>query len=53
MLPSLTLSEHPHGEGAAAVDAGVSRAGHVAFVGLAVPINAASVVPAPALITVL
>lgn len=49
----LTLHENPHGIVAAAVDVGVSTAGHVAFIRLAVQVNITLVVSAPALITVL
>ena len=49
----LTLREDPHGVVPAAVDVGVSCASHVAAVRLAVPIDLASVIPAPALVTVL
>lgn len=56
-LPSpfcwLTLHENPHGIVATAVDVGVSTAGHVAVIRLAVPINITLIVSTPALVTVL
>lgn len=49
----LTPHENPHGIAATAVDVVVSSAGHVAFIRLAIQVNIALIVSAPALITVL